>query len=142
MSKIVDEKGSLGQSLLELGLLLPILILILAGALDLARVYDAYVSITNASREGARFAAANPTDDGSGIQNAVSRELTNTGIAGVTVNWSCSKYADGSSILCDTAVAGDRIKVSVGYNFRFVAFLIIGLNSVNMSNSTTMPVGN
>ena len=51
-----------GQSLVELALVLPMLILILAGVLDLARVYDAHVSITNASREGARYAIVHGSD--------------------------------------------------------------------------------
>lgn len=129
-----------GQSLVELTLLLPILLMVLAGALDLARVYDAYVSITNASREGARYGAAHPTDDGSGILAAVNRELTNTGISGFTVSHSCSTYADNSTVDCSTADTGDRMTVSVSYTFRFVTLLILGLNSSNMSNSATMPI--
>jgi Flp pilus assembly protein TadG len=131
---------SSGQSFVELAILLPILILILAGALDLARAYDSFVSITNASREGARYGAANPTNT-AGIQNAVNRELTNTGIGGVTVSVGCFAYSDNSPISdCTLAEAGDRIKVTVEYNFNFAAFLIIGLNSVHMSNATTMAV--
>ncbi len=131
-----------GQSLVELALLLPILILILAGALDLARVYDAYVSITNAAREGARYAAAHPTDDGSGILNAVDRELTNTGISGVTVTHACSTYLGNTPLDCASAQPQDRIQVSVSYPFRFVTLLILGLNSITMSNSVTMAVAN
>jgi Flp pilus assembly protein TadG len=130
-----------GQSLVELALLLPILILIMAGALDLARVYDAYTSITNASREGARYGAANPTDN-SGIASAVNRELTSTGISGVTVSEACSTYSANTPVDCGVANTGDRITVSVSYPFRFVTGLIIGLSSISMSNSATMPVAN
>lgn len=128
-----------GQSLVELALLLPLLVLIMAGALDLARVYDAYVSITNASREGARYGAVNPIDN-SGITNAVNRELTNTGISGVNVNVACYTYSGTAYPDCASAKSGDRITVSVNYSFRFVTLLILGLSTTNMSDSTTMPV--
>ncbi|MFW6136197.1 MAG: TadE/TadG family type IV pilus assembly protein, partial [Chloroflexota bacterium] len=43
-----------GASLVELALVLFILLLILAGIVDFGRVFNHYVVITNASREGAR----------------------------------------------------------------------------------------
>lgn len=50
-----------GQSLVELALVLPILLALLAGALDLGRVFYATVSLNNAAREGALQAAETPT---------------------------------------------------------------------------------
>lgn len=135
------DSSSKGQSLLELALLLPVLVLILSAALDLARVYDAYLSITNASREGARYAAAHPkVTDTPGVVNAINRELTNTGITGVTSSVGCFTYSSNSTISCDVADSGDRIKVTVGFRFNFIAFLIIGLDSVPISASTTMAI--
>jgi len=49
-----------GQSLVELALILPILLVLLAGALDLGRVFYATVSLNNAAREGALQAAETP----------------------------------------------------------------------------------
>ena len=46
-----------GQSLVELALMLPFLALILLGILDLGRVFNAYITITNSAREGAFFAS-------------------------------------------------------------------------------------
>jgi Flp pilus assembly protein TadG len=46
-----------GQGLLELVLVLPALLLILAGAIDLGRVFYAYAAISNAAYEAARQAA-------------------------------------------------------------------------------------
>ena len=50
-----------GIALVEFALILPILMLLLMGILDTARAVNAYVTISNASREGARYAALNPT---------------------------------------------------------------------------------
>lgn len=49
-----------GQALVELALILPILLLLVAGAIDLGRAFYTQVTITNAAREGALEAALNP----------------------------------------------------------------------------------
>jgi len=54
------RKGEKGQSLLEFALIVPILLIILAGVLDLGRLYYTYVSITDAAAEGASYAAIHP----------------------------------------------------------------------------------
>jgi len=53
-------KAEKGQSLLEFALIVPILLIILAGVLDLGRLYYAYVSVTDAAAEGASYAAIHP----------------------------------------------------------------------------------
>ncbi len=55
-----------GQSLVEFVLILPVLFIILAGVLDLGRLYFAYVAVTDAAAEGAAYAAIRP-DDTDGI---------------------------------------------------------------------------
>lgn len=50
------DRRSRGQSIVELTLLMPVLLLILLGAIDLGRAYYAYVSITNAARVGTEYA--------------------------------------------------------------------------------------
>ena len=51
---------SRGQSLVELALILPIFLLLISGAVDLGRLFYAYVAIVDASKEGALFGATNP----------------------------------------------------------------------------------
>ncbi len=50
-----------GQSLVELALILPVMMLLFAGALDLGRVFYSQITIENAAKEGALEAARNPT---------------------------------------------------------------------------------
>lgn len=71
-----------GQSLIELALILPILIIILVILTDLGRSIAAHVAMANAAREGARFGAMDP-DDVTGIKNRVLLEYNNSGF-GVT----------------------------------------------------------
>lgn len=53
-------KTARGQSLAGLAIMLPILLIILLGIIDFGRVFYAYVTITNASREGARYGSMHP----------------------------------------------------------------------------------
>jgi Flp pilus assembly protein TadG len=48
------NRNSIAQSLLEFALILPMLLLLVTGFLDLGRAFFFYSSLTNASREGAR----------------------------------------------------------------------------------------
>ena len=52
-----------GQSIVEFALLLPVFLLLLVTALDLGRLFFAYVSIENASKEAAQFGATAPKCD-------------------------------------------------------------------------------
>jgi Flp pilus assembly protein TadG len=65
--------GSRGQSLLELALIAPILIILMLGVIDYGRVYFAFVSVTNGARNGAHYASQSPSaaQDLQGIRNAV-----------------------------------------------------------------------
>ena len=50
-----------GQSLVEFTLALPLLLLILLFSVDMGRVYLGWVTLNNAARIGANYAAENPT---------------------------------------------------------------------------------
>ena len=52
---------SRGQSIVELALILPVLMLLVASTLDLGRMFYSQVTITNAAREGAYEAAYGPS---------------------------------------------------------------------------------
>ncbi|MFQ5945562.1 MAG: TadE family protein, partial [Anaerolineae bacterium] len=54
--------NAIGQELVEFAILLPLLLLIAFGVLDLGRALHASITITNAAREGARYAMLYPSD--------------------------------------------------------------------------------
>ena len=66
-------RGRRGQSLVELAAAFPLLLLLVAGVLDLAHVFSEASIVANAAREGARYGATQPNDS-SGIQNRVVQE--------------------------------------------------------------------
>lgn len=58
----INTKNLKGQSLVETAIVLPILILIVMGIIELGLLLNNYIIIANASREGARKAALGGTD--------------------------------------------------------------------------------
>ncbi|HEY76536.1 MAG TPA: pilus assembly protein [Thermoflexia bacterium] len=56
------RRGQNGQSIVEFALLLPVLLIILLGLLDLGRVWHAVVTVHDCAGEGALYAAIRPDD--------------------------------------------------------------------------------
>ncbi len=86
-----------GQAAAELALLLPVLLLILLGCIDLGRMFASWVTLTNAAREGARYGSMHPADT-PGITAAAQAEVTAGGMSGVTIGIVRSGTAAGSSV--------------------------------------------
>ena len=59
MFKKADQKG---QSLVEVAIALPVIILILVGILDLGRAFFTFIALTDAAAEGAAYAAVHPAN--------------------------------------------------------------------------------
>ena len=59
-----------GQSMVELALALPVLLLLLLGTIDIGRVFIDYIEMRNGAFEGARYGSVIPTDT-AGIKSAV-----------------------------------------------------------------------
>jgi Flp pilus assembly protein TadG len=64
-----------GATLVEFALVTPVLILILVASLDFARALNAYVTITNASREAAHFAVLHPAADDAALTSFVATRI-------------------------------------------------------------------
>ena len=75
----MKDRKHRGQSLIELALIMPVLIVLLVVLTDLGRSIAAHVAMANAAREGARYGAMDP-DDITGIKNRVLLEYNNSGI--------------------------------------------------------------
>lgn len=128
-----------GQGMVELALLIPLLVLIVFGAIDLARAYFAQVTITNASREGARYAMrinGNPqtaADKLVLIQDRVVAEASySLEILESDISVTC-----GGGAYVSPCPSGSVIRVTVQYDFNLImgAFFI---PSITLSHSTEM----
>ncbi len=143
MSNTKHRRGpnSLGQGLVEFALVLPVLMLILLGAVDLGRVFHDYVTMTNASREGARYGIAHPKDT-SGIQSRAIEEAAASGIALASdnVSVSCLTYDGTTTVSCDQAYNGDRLQVTITHDFEFVTLYLFRVQHISLSSFTVMAI--
>lgn len=55
-------KNKKGQAMVEMAIVIPILLMILMGIFEFGRIFNTYLILTNASREGARSAAVGHSD--------------------------------------------------------------------------------
>ena len=88
-----------GASLVELALVLPLFMFMIAGIVDLGRAFNTFMIITNASREGARYGIIHPWDT-AGVENAT-RALA-TGL-------------DGTLLTINTTWPSGTVRVEVTY---------------------------
>lgn len=130
----------IGQSLVEFALLFPVLLLILLGAVDLGRAFDAYVNITNASREGARYGSTHPTDTAN-ITTRVQAELAGLTVTSIVAE--CAPPPPSTSFSagnCSAPSKGDQIRVTVTTSFQFLTLFLFNLPNIPMSNFTIMAI--
>ncbi len=81
--------GEAGQAVVEFALLLPILVALVMGVLDMARAYSVLQMVSNAAREGARVAIL-PVSTDVDITNTVETTLSDAGQTGCNaagLNW-------------------------------------------------------
>ncbi len=57
------KKNSRGQAILETALAIPLILLVIMGIVELGRMMFIYDQVTNAAREGARWAVVQPSSD-------------------------------------------------------------------------------
>lgn len=75
-----DPRKEEGQALVEAALSIPLLLLLVLAAAELARVNFTSIEMTNAARAGAQYGATGPTyeNDSTGIQTAAQNEANDT----------------------------------------------------------------
>lgn len=78
-----------GQALAEFALVLPLLLLLLMGLIDLGRITFTYIALEDAAQEGAIYAAHEPTDE-SAIIDRVKTSSNHGEVVGATVTVTCT----------------------------------------------------
>ena len=143
------REGPRGQSLVELALVLPILMLFTLMAIDFGRVYFSYIEIRNAAREAANFAANSPTDT-AGILAAAQQETNaqaQSGESAIQIPAPVCKDASGTGIACLNAKengsgVGNTVTITVAEDFSFLTPFVNNFfgNSFTMSTAATSTV--
>lgn len=92
-----------GSSIVEVALLMPVLLLILVGAVDLGRAYFMAIEVASAAHAGALYGVQNPTDV-SGMESAAQLNASDVPSLVTTATYGC-ECSDGSlpSASCTTA---------------------------------------
>lgn len=124
MKRRASERG---QSLVELALCLPLLILILLGVLDFGRVFNAYIVITNAARNGAYYGSMHSLDT-NGITQRVIDEAAGSGVTLSSDNVSVSSSGE----------VGTPISVTVSYDFPLLSSYVLGTGVLHLRSSIEM----
>src|SRR2546423_7266179 len=87
--RVLPRKRGRGQALVELSLALPVLIVLVAGVLEMGRGYSFAIETSDAARDAARYVAGKTaTTNGPGLASMCS--LVTADLAAVTSNVSCA----------------------------------------------------
>lgn len=126
---LAHERGS---SLAELALLLPVLLLMILGLLELGRSFRAYITLNNAAREGARWLTVYPSDS-SGARTLITTEAARAGLKAnqitITITPVKSQYQ-----------AGDLVTVRVLCTYPLLFGAITKLPTISFAAQVTMRV--
>jgi Flp pilus assembly protein TadG len=120
------------QAALEFALAVPVLLMLILGVLDAGRVVVANVSLNNAAREGARYAAMHVYDGTCGSANCQTEART-------IVN-NVSLGVDSTDIGMTVSLSPSNIvAVALSYPFHAISPLIgATLGTVNVTANSTM----
>jgi hypothetical protein len=131
---------SKGQSLVELGLILPMVVMMLALSADFSRAFSAYIAISSGAREGAAYGmqSVQASQDTAGMRAAVLAESST--IWGVEPQVSFPGCSDGFSR--PDGVGYDCVAVRVTYNFSPLITIGPIPNSIQMERTVEMRVVN
>lgn len=120
--------GERGAALVETALLLPMLLLLLMGVVDLGRAFATHIAVQDASQEGAMVAAFNPADGPLVVAQTVA--------AGASVPIA------GSSVTVRCDFSPDLVTVEVSHELTLITPMISNMlgGSITLIGSETATV--
>ncbi|NUQ38279.1 MAG: pilus assembly protein [Caldilineales bacterium] len=116
-----------GQSFAELAIILPLLVLLTLGVLDLGRGVSAYIMLTNGAREGARWLSIHPTDTNGARQRAMA-EIERLGADNTN-----------TTITASSGGSGQLATVTIDHALPFLSGLL-GSSAINIRAAVSMPI--
>ena len=130
-----------GQAVVEFALVVPLLVLLVAGVIDLGNGYQTYIAMTNAAREGAHYGI------NSGDSSAICAHVQQALPSGLSVacdagNVCYAVNGDGSCAGGGTRGAGKPVCVSISYSLPTFMGAVLGFDTIPLRASATMIVFN
>lgn len=131
MQRILKLNQRKGQSLVETALILPIMILILMGIIDFGLMFNNYMIISNASREGARGAAVGMTD-----------ALITSMVSDITSTLDQTKLVTKIDPYETPREKGTEVTVTVEYDYKLLTPIISAIipNPMHIKGMTVMRI--
>lgn len=136
-----------GQSLVELALILPLLLIMVFGIIDFGQGLRSYIGVTNATREGARAATVG-TAAGTYPANCTGTSSTTViGRVCTTVGLGVSSFQNVSVTYPNGTGPGKSVVVAANYRYTFITPIgdIIGFfsggvfpNYIDLTSSSNM----
>ena len=130
-AKMQHRRKEAGSALVELAVLLPLVGLLLAGVIEVGNALNAYLTIAEASRDGARLIVRQgPTADVQGLVQTLTQRLPNSTLTATPTYGMDAK--------------GDQtITVEVRYDYEFLFGNVLAdilPNPFRLTAQTTMPI--
>jgi Flp pilus assembly protein TadG len=133
-----------GSALVEFALVMPVLVLLLVGALDVARAANAYAVVASAAREGSHYASLHPTAAPLTIATVVRARVEPLDPSSLIVE---ASYHDGTAFVSwpaggipasSPAVTSVPARVRVTYPWQALTAILGGLfSTASLSASST-----
>jgi hypothetical protein len=125
----VSSRDEAGAALVEFALIIPVLAVMLFGALDFGKAYNYWIDTTHLANEGARYAAVNrnPDPTAPSLLAAIKRQANTAEL----LNGGTSSVPDALQVcayLPDGAVVGGRVRIEVKSTYKFLSFLVTNLD--------------
>lgn len=119
-----------GQSLVETALVLPVILLLLTAIIDFGLLFNHYLIVSNASREGARGASLGNTNEQ--ITNTVKNVTSTLDESKLSITITPNKLSDRK--------AGTTVTVAVKYQYSMITPIIAAIipGPFDLETNTTM----
>jgi len=125
---IRDETGA---ALVEFVLVLPLLLLLLLGMLDLGKAFNYWIDETHLAHEGARYAAVNKNPGpGTSLQESIKSQADSDELKSTLEV--CISFPGAGG-----AVVGEPVQVRVTSNYTFLGFVADRLDLTDKAITTT-----
>ncbi len=129
--RLKQMRNEKGQAMVELALVLPLLLILIFGIVEFGRVFNAYLIVNNAAREGARVGVVGATD------TTITQKTKDTALTLDPL-----QIATTITPISSSRVRGAALTVAVEYPVTIYAPLIMDIvgNPYTVHGSATMRV--
>jgi Flp pilus assembly protein TadG len=115
LQKLPGKRNESGAALVEFTLVLPLLLLLVLGALDFGKAFNYWIDETHLAHEGARFAAVDKNPGGGATLQESIKQRANTPELESALQV-CVSFPNGP-------VVGEPVEVQVTSTYNFLSFI-------------------